>query len=1211
MKTFITNFLKTTLVAIAFLGASSFALAASFDANPSGSTGIASIVKGDCSNCGGQNTSVSINIPNSGDSEFVTVFTDFMSQRNSGETVVDAYGHYETRDRSGLSGSSYTFGTRLSASNAGSVSDSVTVTGLPSSYKIEFVSGHVENEHGGANGCHAAYNYKVSVYTALFSGGHSLGDLAPDGGSWCAQGTIAVKYRITNTTGPVDTYSWQTGGWGTCSNNVQYRSVECKNQNGSVVSDGLCGGGKPATSQSCSSGPTDTYSWHQGSWGACNNGTQTRTVYCKNQNGTQVSDGLCGGGKPATSQSCSTGGGNPRYDWHQNGYWQSCGNGQQAWIIQSYQCVDRNNGNQVVADSNCSHIQKEQSGSCQTTNHGWTTPRVACESGQVIAYVGVYGNQGRTVQFKVVNGDNQYRNANIGSNESRLVIPRSSQCEQIHYIIPGLVDNSQVGCVTSIPTCGINGESYSWSTGSWGQCINGTKTRTVQCVNQNGNVVADSNCSGTKPNTSESCSIGTQLTVETNNPTNITQTSAVLNGVIASGQSDSVYFVWGTTGSNLSCTSSGSTKLYINGGDTNRNAGDAFSGTLSSLATNTEYQYRACAIDFNGNISSGSIKSFITGTTNGTSPIPTTLEERNVTGDSAELRGSVDMNNVNDGLVFFVWGTDKSEISDVIKENRYRDVNVNGSDIQKEIVDDNFDGSSRFDLDVDGLDADEEYFYRICVEYETESGSQDVKCGALENFYTDEDGSSREDIETLAPRSVNRSSARLCGNYDGGERTWIEFRPSAQTNYLQTTKIDRGSGEYCVDVNGLTPNTNYSYRACSDNGCADIRTFRTLGDAPVEPGLPPVITTDDPTNIRSNAAVLNGTYIANNEAGTCYFNYGRSAALGSKTRTYSTGSGYGTCTHNFTGLASGTQYCVQAVIENSKGRDLGAIKCFVTPQSTVINTTPRTTTRTTTNTTVVTPTPVPVTIVQQDETEIDLSKLGLGLSLVRLSIDNNQDVVTRGENVEYIVEWQNISTLNLENLDLKIVLPKEVQITDVSRGRVDLDENTIYYNLDELAEGEDGSLTISGVILKGSSDNLLNAEATLAYNNPVNQAQENATDFDVDEYGIEVAGVTASVFGLSNITFLGWLVILLGLFILFLVARWMYLEREEMRAHAYINGYRPRPYLEMPQYGMYQDPRGQAYMPHQYTAMPPRYEETQPVPPQAPEYYQPYRPNRG
>ncbi len=54
--------------------------------------------------------------------------------------------------------------------------------------------------------------------------------------------------------------------------------------------------------------------------------------------------------------------------------------------------------------------------------------------------------------------------------------------------------------------------TYSWSSGSWGACnatacgTNGTENRSVVCKSSTGANVADSNCSGSKPATSRSCS---------------------------------------------------------------------------------------------------------------------------------------------------------------------------------------------------------------------------------------------------------------------------------------------------------------------------------------------------------------------------------------------------------------------------------------------------------------------------------------------------------------------------------------------------------------------------------------------------------------------------------------------------------------------------------------------------------------------------------
>ncbi len=889
----------------------------------------------------------------------------------------------------------------------------------------------------------------------------------------------------------------------------------------------------------------------------------------------------------------------------------------------------------------------------------------------------------------------------------------SGWCDQGYLIVTFEVTNT---------TDNTPNYTYSWQTGSWGQCINGVKYRDVYCEeDQTGNEVSNSNCSnsGAQPASSStsgcSGSGGDDLEVDTNNETNLGTTTVTLNGEIESGETNQVFFVLSYDDS-FSCTSGYFTAVYgVNfSGNYPLEAGDTFSADRSGLTSDTDYYYRACAQEIgsstikqgpvehfstddngnttsttvethnptlsgddvvlngeiqdvdnddytvyfalsdsssvsctngitsihlivddnigsdqdfeyelqdaldtlpngdyyykacainedNGNIISGNIEDFEVEDSSGPSGsfVVETRTEQSVTESSAKLRGYVDMSSYQDGDVFFVWGEDLSQIQDVSDENRYSDIDSDGDNLQKQKIENNFDGDSTFSLNVNGLNTNERIYFRLCVEYE-HNGNDDIKCGIVEDFETEDYQNNNVQVVTLTPGSVTQTTAEMCGDLreDGGssQQTWIEFRTTNQNSYTSTPTSQRSEGDWCTRVSGLTPNTTYLYRACTPHGCAPTRTLRTLGqNIPI--GQAPIISTENPTNITSNSAYLSGLYITNAPSGTCWFNYGRTAALGKQTRTYNVGSGYGTCSHNFTNLASGTQYCVQSVIRTQYGTDTGAIKCFNTPNVVSVgNPQP----------------PVTITVVEEDETEIDLLGLGLGLSLIRLDIDNDEEVVTRGESVEYEIEWENISELDLEDLELEVTIPQEIQITDISRGRLDNDSNKIYLSIDELygadyednRPGESGRMTVSGIVGRGTVGNLLTADAEIVYDNPVNEAQENARDFDLDEYGVQVAGVTASVFGLTNITFLGWLVILLGLFIIFLVARWLYLEREDLRAQAYIGGYN-NPYGGAPRYD-----NGYAAQAPVYREPAPRFDAPVAPAPQD-DYYQPYRPNRG
>lgn len=861
--------------------------------------------------------------------------------------------------------------------------------------------------------------------------------------------------------------------------------------------------------------------------------------------------------------------------------------------------------------------------------------------------------------------------------------------------------------------------TYDWYEGGFGECQNRTQTQTVECREFPGErSVGFSNCSGAAPVDSRACGATEEevLTVQTLDATGETQNRATLNGIVTEGTTRNTYFVYGTNSSQVQCSNASAPRIISIDWQDEFSRGDEYSASLGGLSSDRTYYYRACATTagFNSVLAEGRLESFQTlGNTNsgsGNTPIATTEDERDVERTSAQLNGNIDMNGVNDGDVFFVWGTDQSDINDVDVENRFSDVRVDGDRIQKREVRDNFDGERDFDLVVSSLQEDETYYYRMCVEYEDDSNRDQIECGITERFDTDGSGStgnanidtdgpdmrtnsvtlngrisnvdddyvayfalsessgvscqdsffpaaevnrsqdfeleldrdifeddtyyyracalnsngdvisgSRESftiqteqevtrnvvIRTESPQSVTRTTAEMCGDLteDAGssQQTWFELRPASGGAFTRSSTSQRREGSFCERVSRLSENTSYLYRACTNNGCAPTRSFRTLGPV-VETGIAPIISTLAPTNIAANSARLNGYYLSTSSSGRCWFNYGRDQSLGKRSSgIYNTVAGAGSCTHNFTGLASGTQYCVQAVVETQFGTDTGSIQCFTTPRGAVVNRNPV------------------IRVVEEEDDEVDLLDLGLGLSLIRLEIDNDEDVVTRGDNVEYVIEWENISELDLEDLKLEVTIPSEVEITDSSRGDIDNQKNKVYFTIDELEgadfederPGESGRMVVTGVVGQGTVRNTLSAVANIAYDNPINDAQENAQDFDWDEYGLQVGGVTASIFGLTNITFLGWLVIILGLFIIFLIARWLYLEREEMRAQAYIGGGYPygggAPRYDnggynIPPAGGYQNPA-------------PRY-DAPPAPLAAPDAsyndsYEPYRPNRG
>jgi hypothetical protein len=1180
MKTLINNLTKLAILAVLTFAGVTFADAASFDTNPSNTTGTVSIIEGSCSDCGGQFNSVAIPNLAPGESVDVNVFTDYMVRRNSSQWIYNATVRYLTQDATGGS-SSFNFQTRLRGDGASDHVDFARVTNLPSQWSIEAIDGHIQNTHGQEDPqtCPGpAYNYFQNAGSSIFSsGGRDLGDLTTLNGGWCSQGTAVVRYRITNTASSTS-YSWETGDWGACISGIETRDVFCVNdQTGTVVSDSNCDAGdEPNNTRTCQN-QDDLV-------------VETDPATNIGENSARLNGDLISGGPAfqlffALSATDTT----PECNGNDDLYFAV---GNQIGSGTNPNFFD--DANDLNDDTTYYYRACAQDGS--QTASGNVRNFTTDEDGQITTYSWQTGPWG----------------ACINGIETRDVF-----CE-----------NDQTGTVVSDSNCDAGDEpnntrscgeeTYSWQAGPWGACINNVQERDVICVDSSGDQVSDSNCTGNEPASSQVCTNnGNNLNVDTLDATDVDVNSAQLNGdLISGGPADQYWFVLSSSDSTPGCNDFGGIQiLFPNldegeiGGGNNPN----FSDEANGLSDDTTYYYRAC-VRVGTTTDEGDVESFTTdsaGNNPDDEPQAETREEDDVDDNSAELNGRIRMNDFDDGIVFFVYGQDEDRVDDI--EDNYDSFTDAASDEDNdefEVVlvepDADHSGWESYSEDVGGLEEDERYYYQICVEYN--DNGDELECGGLESFQTEDDGDDDDDdpeIRTTRVEDVGATFATLCGDLedDGGDnslRTRIEFRRNdGFSPWIGSTYRQRGEGNFCVEVNGLQPDTRYQYRACTDEGdCGNVRNFTTN---PINLGGPVAqvnVNTLNPTAVSNNFAVLNGAFQGSpNEPTQVWFEWGRTAALGTQKRIFTRNAVAGTFSDSFSSLRACTQYYYRAVARNSTGIRYGNIISFRT--SCIIDTG---------GPTVVTQPPV-VTVVDDVESDpIDLDSLGLGLSLLRLEIDNEQGTLFRDQIVQYDVRWENISNIDLNDIDLKIAMPEEVEVTSISRGRFDADENLVFYNIEDLDEGDDGFMTITGVVTQGSLGDVITAEATAAYDNPINDAQENAIDYDIDEFVLNTNFGAASVFGLSNITFLGWLTILLGLLIIFLIARWLYLEREELRAQAYANGYRPQVYGD-PRYDYN---RGPASIAPNYGG---GYQDPNQAlggnPNDASDSYQPYRPNRG
>lgn len=218
--------------------------------------------------------------------------------------------------------------------------------------------------------------------------------------------------------------------------------------------------------------------------------------------------------------------------------------------------------------------------------------------------------------------------------------------------------------------------------------------------------------------------------------TNVDEDGATLRGIVDMNDDDEAefYFQYGTSARNLS---SKTTTRDLNGNDD----GDTQSESVTGLADDTRYYFRAVAVQEDGDKDYGTTYSFMTeddsSTNDDEDPVATTMSATNTDSDSSELRGSIDMNDFENGIAFFVYGEDENQIEDVENDfDTYSDVDENSDDLQKVLADSDVDGIKSYSKEVSGLDDNTDIFFTLCVEYEDEDNNETLECAAVRTFET-------------------------------------------------------------------------------------------------------------------------------------------------------------------------------------------------------------------------------------------------------------------------------------------------------------------------------------------------------------------------------------------------------------------------------------------------------------------------------------------
>jgi hypothetical protein len=391
--------------------------------------------------------------------------------------------------------------------------------------------------------------------------------------------------------------------------------------------------------------------------------------------------------------------------------------------------------------------------------------------------------------------------------------------------------------------------------------------------------------------------------VTTNPATNITSSSATLNGTVdPNGLTTSVRFEYGRT------TSYGSNTATLNfNGNTTRNV----SIDATGLAPNTAYHFRLVGTNILGTFY-GSDRTFTTFTSTGL-PVAATNPGTNVASFSATLNGSVYPHG-STTIVNFQYGTTTSygftTPSQTKTGNRYQSVSAN----------------------ISGLTASTTYHCRIVA-----TNGFGTRFGSDRTFST-LTPTGRPAVTSDPASLIASFSARLNGSLDPhGLTTTFHFQYGTTTSYGLTTAPHSETGNtfrnISANINGLTASTTYHFRTLATNSAGTAlgadRSFRTLNATG-----PPVVLANEATNVTSSSATLHGTVDPHGLTTRIRFQYGTTNNYGFVTpaQIYS-GNTYQNVTANINGLTASTTYHFRIVVANSANVFIkyGPDKIFTTP----------------------------------------------------------------------------------------------------------------------------------------------------------------------------------------------------------------------------------------------------------------------------------------
>ncbi|MFT7644635.1 MAG: hypothetical protein ACI9BF_000285 [Candidatus Paceibacteria bacterium] len=266
---------------------------------------------------------------------------------------------------------------------------------------------------------------------------------------------------------------------------------------------------------------------------------------------------------------------------------------------------------------------------------------------------------------------------------------------------------------------------------------------------------------------------------------------------------------------------------------------------ISNLVPDTDYFFMMCleylTLSGNKSVICDEPKSF---STNPDNPYSSRFYEPrvrldrviNVTAGAATISGDVDMNDGIDGWAFFVYGQSQQLIRAVENFDEYNDVKEFGEDLEKKRLAVNVRGQADFVYEIDDLDNDTIYYYRLCVEFDGKK--EGMSCSSVSYFTTDSRNrtfvpSAETGVIRVTDNKATFISQLRMNDFNDGigflvlgtdqdrieesidEDSFSRMRQSGDRfqKILLDSDLD-GSDLYYRTLSDLIPNTDYFYRSC-------------------------------------------------------------------------------------------------------------------------------------------------------------------------------------------------------------------------------------------------------------------------------------------------------------------------------------------------------------------------------------------------------------